>query len=99
MKAKPQGGRAPRVEADHTTYKSPQRKLVKFFKTSRDQWKAKCRGVKAELKTLKKKLPGMAERQQRWKSRVKAVEEELTRLRVEQRALTEDGTAGKKKER
>ena len=99
MKGKPQGGQAPRVEADPTTYKSPQRKLVKFFQTSRDQWKAKCRGAKAELKTLKKKLHGMAERQQRWKSRVKAVEEELTRLRVEQRALTEVGAAGKKKER
>ena len=51
MKGKPQGGRAPRAEADHTTYKSPQRKLVKFFQRSRDQWKAKCRGAKAEVKT------------------------------------------------
>jgi hypothetical protein len=99
MKGKPQGGRAPRGEADHTTSKSPPRTLVKVFQTSRDQWKAKCRGAKAALKTLKKQLHGRAERPQRWKSRVKAGEEELTRLRVEQRALTEVGTAGEKKER
>ena len=99
MKGDSQGFRAPTAQADPKAYKSPQRKLVKFFQRSRDQWKAKCRGAKAEVKTLKKKLHGMAERQQRWKSRVKAVEEELTRLRVEQHALTEVGTAGKKKER
>ena len=97
MRGKPQGVRALTAEADHRTYKSPQRKLVKFFHTSRAQWKGKCRAAKADLKKLKRQLHGMAERQQRWQSRVQALEEELTRLRGETRALGKIGATGKKK--
>jgi|SRR5215510_9291713 len=99
MRGKLQGVRAPAVEANPTIYKSPQRKLVTFFHKSRDQWKGKCRAAKAELKTLKEKLHGMAARQQRWKSLVKTLEEELTRLHAEQRALAKTREVGKKKER
>jgi len=98
MRGKSQGVQALRGGADHTTYKSPQRKLVTFFHKSRNQWKGKCRAAKAELKTLKKKLRGMGARQQRWKSRVKVLEGELTRLRAEQRALAKAGERGGKKE-
>ncbi len=34
------------------TYRSPQRKLVKFFERSRDKWKAKSRAAKTVLKRL-----------------------------------------------
>ena len=34
------------------TYSSPQRKLVKFFERSRNQWKAKSRAAKTVLKRL-----------------------------------------------
>ena len=41
------------MEAAHEkTYRSPQRKLVKFFERSRDQWKAKSRAAKTVLKRL-----------------------------------------------
>ncbi len=38
------------------TYSSPQRKLVKFFERSRNQWKAKSRGAKTVLKRLGTRL-------------------------------------------
>jgi len=34
------------------TYKSPRRKLVRFFEKSRDQWKTKHHQAKAEVKRL-----------------------------------------------
>ncbi len=78
--------------------KSPQRKLVKFFAQSRDQWKEKCRAAKATLKQCKKKLQRVEERQQRRQSRVRALEGELARVQAEKRALEEAVAAGEKKD-
>jgi uncharacterized protein YlxW (UPF0749 family) len=96
MTREPQVPRALTAQDDRKPYKSPQRKLVKFFERSRDQWKGKCREAKAGLKTLKKKLRGMQARQQRWKSRVQALEGELARLHAENHVLQ---AAGEKKVR
>jgi lipopolysaccharide export system protein LptC len=50
------------MEAGNTkTYSSPQRKLVKFFERSRDQWKAKSRAAKRVLKRVGTRL-GRVER-------------------------------------
>ena len=43
------------------TYRSPPRKLVKFFEHSRDRWKAKSRAAKTVLKRLGTRL-GRVER-------------------------------------
>jgi uncharacterized protein YlxW (UPF0749 family) len=99
MKGEPPVPRALTAQDERKLYKSPQRKLVRFFAQSRDQWKGKCRAAKAGLKTLRKKLQRGEERQQRWKSRVQALEEELARLRTEHRALEAAGEAGEKKGR
>jgi hypothetical protein len=40
-------------EREQKTYKSPTRKLVRFFNKSRDQGKAKCLEAKAIAKGLK----------------------------------------------
>ena len=42
--------------ANEKIYRSPQRKLVKFFERSRDQWKAKSRAAKTMLKRLGTRL-------------------------------------------
>jgi chromosome segregation ATPase len=42
--------------ANEKTYRSPQRKLVKFFERSRDQWQAKSRAAKTTLKRLGTRL-------------------------------------------
>jgi uncharacterized protein YlxW (UPF0749 family) len=97
MMRESQGPRALRAQDDRQPYKSPRRKLVRFFAQSRDQWKGKCREAKAGLKTLKKKLQRGEERQRRWQSRVQALESELARLRAAHRALAAAGEAGEKK--
>lgn len=99
MTREPQVPRALVAQDDRKPYKSPQRKLVKFFERSRDRWKGKCREAKAGLKTLKKKLRGVQARHQQGQSRVKALEGELARLRAEYRVLQAAGEAGEKKAR
>lgn len=97
MKREPQVPSALTARADRQPYKSPQRKLVRFFAKSRDQWKGKCRAAKAGLKTLKKKLQRGEERQRRWQSRMQALEDELARLRAAHRALAAAGEGGEKR--
>lgn len=94
MAAESQGPRAERP-----TYTSPQRKLVAFFAQSRDQWKAKCRGAKASLKQLKKKVQRGAARQRQQHERLQALASEVGRLQAENRRLAEALATGEKKER
>jgi hypothetical protein len=85
--------------AKRPTYKSPQRKLVPFFAQSRDQWKEKCRGAKANLKQLKKKVQRGAARQRRQHERLQALASEVSRLQAENRRLAEALATGEKKGR
>jgi len=99
MAAESQGPQARSTRAEGKTYKSPQRKLVPFFAQSRDQWKEKCRGAKASLKQLKKKVQRGEARQHRQHERLQALASEVGRLQAENRRLAEALGAGEKKER
>jgi hypothetical protein len=68
-------------------YKSPQRKLVRFFEKSRDQWKAKCRETKALVKRLKNRVRWLEHSRDRWKRQAQALEAELAQARERQQAL------------
>jgi hypothetical protein len=48
-------------------YRSPISKLLRFFCSSRDKWKAKCKEAKRENKSLKYRLAKMKESRDRWK--------------------------------
>ncbi len=39
-----------------TEYKSPSRKLIRWFLHSRDQWKRKCQDAKYELKKARQRV-------------------------------------------
>lgn len=71
-------------------YKSPQRKLVKFFEKSRDRWKAKCREAKIEVKRLKNRVRFLEKSKERWKSRVKELEAELAMVKAKEREKEEE---------
>lgn len=62
-------------------YKSPRHKLLQFFEQSRDQWKAKCRQAKVDLKRFKNRL-------RRLESRKDELQAQLTMLRQENRRLS-----------
>lgn len=50
----------------NTEFRSPLRKLVTFFKASRDNWKAKCQQVKYELKLLKRRFENLQKNRDLW---------------------------------
>jgi len=64
--------------AEPLPYRSPIRKLVRFFQRSRDQWKEKCQKAKRENNSLKVRLAAMKESRDRWKAKAKELEEEWT---------------------
>jgi len=71
-------------EREQKTYKSPTRKLVRFFNNSRNQWKAKCLEAKAIAKGLKHRIGYLEQSKLAWKAKAKALEEALARLEAQQ---------------
>lgn len=65
------------------TYKSPIRKLVRFFEKSRDQWKAKCLEAKATAKGLKHRIGYLEQSKMEWKTKAKELEKELVRMKAQ----------------
>ena len=64
--------------AEPLPYRSPIRKLLRFFERSRDQWKEKCQKAKRENNSLKVRLAAMKESRDRWKAKAQELEEEWT---------------------
>ena len=82
----PQAVEAFSISKDRS-YKSPQRKLVRFFARSRDQWKEKCLEAKVLVKGLKHRMRFLERSKDHWKSRVHVLEGELTRMRLHAQAM------------
>jgi hypothetical protein len=59
------------------TYTSPQRKLLRFFEKSRNQWKTKCRDAKSKVKRLSKRVRFLEESRDRWKKQAQKLKREL----------------------
>ena len=66
-----------------TGYKSPRRKLVRFFEKSRDQWKAKCQTAKATVKRLQNLVRFLEKSKAEWKHKARALEAEVVQLRAQ----------------
>jgi hypothetical protein len=71
-------------ERTEKTYKSPRRKLVRFFEKSRDQWKAKCLEAKATAKGLKHRIRYLEQSKAEWKTKARELEQELARMTAQQ---------------
>lgn len=65
-------------------YKSPIKKLVRFFEKSRDQWKAKCLEAKAAAKGLQHRIRYLEQSKVEWKTKAKELEKELARMKAQQ---------------
>ena len=63
--------------SESLSYRSPVSKLVRFFRDSRDKWKAKCQAAKKENKSLKIRLAKMKESRDRWKAEAQVLREEV----------------------
>ena len=78
-------------------YQSPQKKLVRFFARSRDQWKAKCLAAKAVGKGLKHRMRFLERSKDHWKRRVQELEGELTRMKAYVHAMHDEMDTLKKR--
>jgi hypothetical protein len=75
---------------DIEKYKSPLKKLVAFFKKSRDEWKRKCLEAKEELKLAKKNNKNLRESKKILKEKVKCLEADISKLRSAKEVLEQE---------
>lgn len=68
-------------------FRSPVKKLLRFFVRSRDGWKGKCQQAKVRIKYLGNRVQKLAGSRDRWKARVAALTSELAEARAELEAL------------
>ncbi len=73
-------------DIDDKPYKSPTKKLLKFFERSRNGWKAKCQEAKYKVKLLQNKVRYLEKRKAELKDRVKELERELSRQGVKKKS-------------
>jgi len=64
-------------------YKSPVRKLLRFFERSRNGWKRKCREAKVTVKRLANRVRWLEKSRDQWKEQAGRQREDLRRLRQE----------------
>ncbi len=73
---------------DGTVYKSRRKVLVEFFRRSRDQWKQKCKDVRAELKRSTNRNRWLETSRDNWKAKARELEAELYAVREEQKTIS-----------
>jgi uncharacterized protein YlxW (UPF0749 family) len=71
-------------------YKSPARKLIPFFKNSRDKWKAKYQEVKYKAKLMQNRIRYMGKRAVALKQKLKALEKELQSVKNKKQNLAHE---------
>ena len=71
-------------------YKSPGRKLVKFFENSRNQWKAKCQKAKYKGKLLKNKIRYLIKNKEELKMQVKELENEIYLMKAKEKQMKQE---------
>ncbi len=71
-------------ETKAKAYKSPKRKLVRFFEKSRDQWKLKCSDAKAMVKRQRNRIRFLEASKEQWKTKAIELEKELVRMKTEE---------------
>jgi uncharacterized protein YlxW (UPF0749 family) len=67
--------------SDEKEYKSPSRKLIKFFERSRDNWKAKYLELKYKMKLMQNKILYLEKRKTELNLRIKELQKELDQYR------------------
>jgi chromosome segregation ATPase len=75
------GADMPEVVEDTLNYKSPAHKLIRFFRDSRDKWKAKYKQCKADRKRMQNHVNDATRSRAQW--RRKAEESERARASLQ----------------
>jgi predicted RNA-binding protein with PUA domain len=72
------------------TYKSPRRKLVRFFEDSRDKWKTKCQVTKKLAKRLKNRIRFLERTKTLSQKQASVLEAKLVEANARERAKEEE---------
>ena len=75
------------MQTQQKDYASPTRKLIRFFETSRDQWKRKHHEVKKQLKLAMNQVRAVEKSRARWRRDAENATAEAERLRAELQTL------------
>ncbi len=75
------------VEQGIREFRSPMRKLVKFFQSSRDKWKRKCLEWKRKCVALNNQVRAVEASRSRWRQVAKEQRLEVQQLRKQLEAL------------
>jgi chromosome segregation ATPase len=79
-------------------YRSPIKKLVTFFETSRNKWKEKCRNAKKDNKLLKSKIRYLEKKQNDFKTKIDELNNELTVMKNKTSSLEKELKDQKKRQ-
>ena len=55
------------MQMEKKEYRSPVKKLMRYFEQSRDKWKARCLEAKGRVKLLHTKVADLQASRERWK--------------------------------
>jgi peptidoglycan hydrolase CwlO-like protein len=61
-------------------FRSPLRKLVRFFQDSRDNWKQKCQEAKRQCKRLSNQVRAVENSRAQWRSRAEQFQQQVAEL-------------------
>lgn len=64
-------------------WKSPVRKLVRFFQRSRDGWKAKYRALKGKCKLLGNQVWAVEKSREKWRQLARQAQQQVRQLQQE----------------
>ena len=67
-------------ETTEDSFKSPSRKLVRFFKKSRDSWKVKHQTLKKELKLEQNQRRAVEKSREAWRDKARAADQRVREL-------------------
>jgi hypothetical protein len=79
------------------SYRSPERKLVKFFERSRDRWKAKSQVAKTGLKRLGTRLGRVERRNAAYQDELVALQTQVAEWRAKHEEMRRELEGLKKK--
>jgi len=64
-------------------FRSPMRKLVRFFEKSRDNWKRKCQQAKERIKLMGNQLRAVEKSREQWRLRAERLQQQVRQLQEE----------------
>lgn len=75
------------------SYRSPLRKLVVFFRDSRNKWKKKCQDAKHELKLLKRRYANLQKNHDLRQQQCRQTEAQRLQLQTQVELLSQERAA------